>query len=112
MKAIVKTRTSVAVRTVPVPRISAGDVLIKVAMAGLCRTDTYAARGTLKVKEGTILGHEFSGTIEQVGRSVRKLKRGDRVAVMPIVSNKQGDYVGPMVGVNTHGAYAEFIRVP
>lgn len=112
MKAIVKTSRGVAIREVPIPEPKAGEVLIKVALAGLCRTDAYAARRGIKVKDGTILGHEFSGTVERLGHVVRGLKRGDRVAVMPIVPDKGGRYVGPMMGVNSHGAFAEYARVP
>lgn len=112
MKAIVKTSKGVAIREMPVPEPKAREVLIKVALAGLCRTDAYVAGGDIKVKDGTILGHEFSGTVARLGRGVRGLRRGDRVAVMPIVPDAGGRYVGAMMGVNSHGAFAEFVCVP
>ncbi len=112
MKAIIKTTKGVALRDVPIPRPKASEVLIKVALAGLCRTDIYVATGSIKVKNGTILGHEFSGTVERLGRGVQGLKLGDRVAVMPIVQDANGYFVGAMLGVNSHGAFAEYACVP
>jgi len=112
MKAIIKTSQGIALEDVPIPQPKANEVLIKIHLAGLCRTDIYAATGQIKVKDGTILGHEFSGTIEKLGRRVLSFKLGDRVAVMPIMPDKDGNYIGDMLGINVHGAFAEFVCVP
>jgi L-iditol 2-dehydrogenase len=70
--------------TVPVPRIGANELLVKVAICGVCPTDIK------KIQYGTvspprIFGHETAGTIVKVGggASVRanRLKIGDRVAL-------------------------------
>ena len=111
MKAIVKKGRGIKLCEVPVPRPKAHEVLIKIALTGLCRTDMYVAKGTIKVKEGTILGHEFSGTVVRLGAQARGFSIGDRVAVMPIVPDDEGNYVGPMMGLHSPGAYAEYVCV-
>ncbi|HMY02748.1 MAG TPA: alcohol dehydrogenase catalytic domain-containing protein, partial [Candidatus Obscuribacter sp.] len=62
MKALVKNRNSVQVVNTAAPKITReDDVLLQVALAGLCRTDIYAATGKLKVKDPLVLGHELAG---------------------------------------------------
>src|ERR1700693_1709896 len=68
----------VEVEDVPVPKIEAGEVLIRVAACGICGTDIK------KIKLGfvnapQIFGHEIAGTVAEVGRGVTKWKPGDRV---------------------------------
>jgi L-iditol 2-dehydrogenase len=63
---------------VPVPEISAGEVLMRVHACGICGTDIK------KIKHGflpppQIFGHEIAGTVEAVGDGVRKWHPGDRV---------------------------------
>src|SRR5467141_2507770 len=66
--------------TVPVPRIKADELLVKVVACGVCPTDIK------KIQYGTvppprIFGHETAGTIVRAGSVVRGLKVGDRVAL-------------------------------
>lgn len=68
------------VETVPVPRIGANEILVKVAVCGVCPTDIK------KIKFGTvtpprIFGHETAGTIASVGARVRSFQIGERVAL-------------------------------
>lgn len=121
MKAIVKTASGVSVENVPVPKIAAPDeVLIRVSLAGLCRTDMKVAEGRVKSKIPVVLGHEFSGVVEELGPAVTTLKKGDRVAVMPLfagskTSLKNGlpSYASStMLGMDHDGAFAEFVTVP
>lgn len=68
------------VETVPVPRIGAGDLLVRVAACGVCPTDIK------KIHHGTvtpprIFGHETSGTIVKLGARVRGFRVGERVAL-------------------------------
>jgi L-iditol 2-dehydrogenase len=62
---------------VPVPRLQAGEVLIKLAAAGICGTDIEKVHGAYG--PGGILGHEVSGTIASVGDGVTNLRKSDRV---------------------------------
>ena len=68
----------VVVEHVPVPEISGGEVLIRVAACGICGTDIKKIQHGF-VPPPQIFGHEVSGTVVAVGRGVRRWKRGDRV---------------------------------
>jgi len=58
------------------------DAIIRITANAVCGTDLHMIRGTMgNMKEGTVLGHEAVGIIEQTGSSVRNLKPGDRVVV-------------------------------
>jgi len=87
------------VETVPVPRISATELLVKVAACGVCPTDIK------KIHYGTvppprIFGHETAGTIVRVGARVRGFAVGERVALHHHV---------PCLGCHLcrHGAFAQ-----
>jgi L-iditol 2-dehydrogenase len=67
----------VAVRDVPIPKLSTGDVLVRMEASGICGTDLEKIQGHLG--PGGILGHEVSGTIEKVADDVTDYKPGDRV---------------------------------
>ncbi len=70
----------------PVPHIRHDDdVLIAVEACGLCGTDLniLAVPPAHKAAVGAVLGHEFVGTVRQVGKRVAGLKTGDRVVVAP-----------------------------
>jgi L-iditol 2-dehydrogenase len=68
----------VAVESVPVPEIAAGEVLIRVNACGICGTDLKKIQNGF-VKPPQIFGHEVAGTIVEVGRGVRQWRPGDRV---------------------------------
>lgn len=121
MRALVKSASGVSVENLPLPKISAPDeVLIRVSLAGLCRTDMKVAEGRVKSKIPVVLGHEFSGVVEELGSNVTTLKKGDRVAVMPLfavnntaLKNGLPSYAAStMLGMDHDGAFAEFVAVP
>jgi L-iditol 2-dehydrogenase len=68
----------VVVERVPVPEISDGEVLIRVAACGICGTDLKKIQHGF-VTAPQIFGHEVAGTVVAVGRGVRRWKPGDRV---------------------------------
>jgi L-iditol 2-dehydrogenase len=68
----------VRVEEVPVPEVSDGEVLIKVAACGICGTDIKKIYERY-VEPPQILGHELAGTVVAVGRGATKWKLGDRV---------------------------------
>ena len=67
----------VAVKDVPIPKLAAGDILIRMEASGICGTDLEKIEGQLG--PGGILGHEVSGTIEKVADNVTDHKPGERV---------------------------------
>ena len=55
---------------------------MRITSSAICGTDLQMIRGTmLGMKPGTVLGHEGMGVVEEVGRGVRNLARGDRVVI-------------------------------
>jgi L-iditol 2-dehydrogenase len=68
----------VRVEEVPVPEVSDGEVLIKVAACGICGTDIKKIFQRY-VEPPQILGHELAGIVVAVGRGVDKWTPGDRV---------------------------------
>lgn len=70
--------------------INPTDVLIRIQVTGICGSDVHywqkGAIGPYKVTGPLVLGHESSGTVEQVGKAVTTLVPGDRVALEPGIS--------------------------
>ncbi len=84
MKAVCWMGTSnVQTLTVPDPKIvNPHDIVIKVTKTAICGSDLHLFDGYIPTMvPGDILGHEFMGIVEEVGREVKKLQRGDRVVV-------------------------------
>jgi len=112
----------IRVEDIPVPKIGAGEVLLRVRACGLCATDvkTYA-RGHPFISPGSVLGHEVSGIVARVGAEVNGWKEGDRVVAAPYVpcgecrNCSRGHYT---LCSNLHlsalqpGGLSEFVRVP
>ena len=108
------------------PEIGAADVLIKVKKAAICGTDLHIynwdkwASRTIPVP--MVVGHEYVGMIEAVGRDVKALKVGQRVSgeghvVCGFCRNCRAgrahlcrNTLG--VGVNRPGAFADYISIP
>lgn len=68
---------------VPEPEIQQpNDAIVRITSSAICGTDLHFVRGTFTgMKPGRILGHEAVGIIEDVGKNVRNLRKGDRVVV-------------------------------
>jgi D-arabinose 1-dehydrogenase-like Zn-dependent alcohol dehydrogenase len=108
---------------IPVPYLSASDVLIRVAACGICHSDAHYRAGMSKMDSLPItLGHEVAGQIEAVGKDVTHVSQRDRVCVHYLVScghcdfcvrgNEQFCAQLQMIGNHRDGGYAEFINVP
>ncbi|MGZ6071077.1 MAG: alcohol dehydrogenase catalytic domain-containing protein, partial [Myxococcaceae bacterium] len=58
------------------------DVVLRVTRAAICGSDLHLLHGLVPdTRVGCTFGHEFTGVVEDAGRDVRTLKRGDRVVV-------------------------------
>ncbi len=70
------------VRDVPVPEPGPGEVLIEIAQCGICGTDLHFVLERI-ARPGSVLGHEWSGTIAAVGPDVEGWSVGARVVCGP-----------------------------
>ncbi len=66
----------------PKPKLKAPtDAILRVTTSGICGSDLHMYDGRTPLKEGTVVGHEIMGVIEQVGEAVQSIKKGDRVVL-------------------------------
>lgn len=104
------------------------DVILKVRACAICGSDLHVYHGREHgLDRGTVMGHEFTGEVVDVGKSVTTLKKGDHV-MSPFTTNC-GDCFYCKIGLTCrctlgqlfgwraknkglHGAQAEFVRVP
>ena len=106
------------------PKVGPKDVLIQVKACGVCGTDVHiyeGDKGAAEVTPPTILGHEFSGVIAEVGSEVTNYKAGDRVCIDPNCycgacepcRNVVVHYCEHMIGYGTtvNGGFAEYCAV-
>lgn len=106
------------------PILGDTDVLIHVMACGICGTDVHiyeGDKGAAATTPPTILGHEFSGVVEQVGNRVTHVKVGDRVCVDPnqlcgscyYCLHGVGHFCEQMVGIGTtvNGGFAQYCAV-
>jgi len=70
------------VQEVAVPTLGAGDVLVEIAQCGICGTDVHLVLERI-ARPGSVLGHEWAGTIAAVGDGVEGWTIGDRVVCGP-----------------------------
>jgi threonine dehydrogenase-like Zn-dependent dehydrogenase len=115
----------------------ATDAIVRLTASAICGTDLHMIRGTMPgMQPGTILGHEGIGIVEEIGKDVRNLRKGDRVVVPSTIAcgtcsycragyYAQCDYAnpnGPAAGTAFYGGpkesgpfdgmQAEYVRVP
>ena len=76
-----KTRP-ISVETVELDSPGPGEVLVKIAAAGLCHSDLSVINGDRPRVMPMVLGHEASGIVEELGAGVTNLQRGDHVALV------------------------------
>ena len=93
------------------PTPGAGEALVRVATVGMCRTDLLVASGVIPIAADIVLGHEFSGWIEDVGPgTICAFAPGTLVAgdpTFPLPDGRDG-----FIGVDASGALATWIVMP
>lgn len=107
------------------PSLAEKDVLIRVKAAGICGSDIHIYNWDTQVKMSlpVVMGHEFSGVVEEVGLAVEEIKPGDRVTAEPsyYVCGKcaycmEGRYNlcldRKVMGFWADGAFAEYTVAP
>ena len=67
---------------IPIPRPRAKEVLVRVMVCGICRTDLHAIEGDIPLAKSPVVpGHQIVGVVEQRGEKSGLLQPGDRVGV-------------------------------
>ena len=123
-------------REVKEPKIEKDDdIIVKVTSTAICGSDLHLVHGLVKgMYDGFVLGHETMGIVEEVGKEVKNIKKGDRVIVpFPVAcghcffcehqeysqcdeSNKYGEAGGLLGYSKSYGDYsggqAQYLRVP
>lgn len=109
-------------RPVPVP--TPGQVLVKIHVCGLCRTDLHVVEGELPdIPFPLIPGHQAIGTVMQAGSAVSDVKEGDRVGIAwlqgtcgrcEFCTNGRENLClkATFTGYQVDGGYAEYATVP
>ncbi|HEU6446405.1 MAG TPA: L-threonine 3-dehydrogenase [Gaiellaceae bacterium] len=115
-----------ALDEVPVPAIRDDDVLVRVEAASLCGTDLHIFHwdewAQHRIRPPLTLGHEFAGTVVEVGRNVRHTAVGDYVSAESHVTcgmcfecrtgRAHMCERTEILGVDRDGAFAEYVAVP
>ena len=123
MKAAVITAPGeIAIEEVADPTPGDNDVVVQVAAVGICGTDLHIFEGEFAPKLPIVPGHEMSGTVVAIGRSVTEIKIGDAVAIDPSLHCGECFYCrrarGNLcenwnaLGVTYPGAAAQFLLSP
>lgn len=105
------------------PEPAAGEVRVKVKLAGICGSDSHIYRGHNPfAKYPRVIGHEFFGVIDAVGEGVKDRSVGQRVCVDPVIScghcypcsvGKPNVCTSLVVlGVHQDGGFSEYAVVP
>ncbi|CUP31867.1 NADP-dependent alcohol dehydrogenase [[Eubacterium] contortum] len=128
MKAVVyKGNGIISLEERPLPEIQKDtDAIVKVTVTTICSSDIHIKHGAVpRAKENIVLGHEFVGEVIRIGRAVKKIRPGDRVAVNVetfcgkcyfcrhgYVNNCTDKYGGWALGCRIDGGQAEYVRIP
>jgi (R,R)-butanediol dehydrogenase/meso-butanediol dehydrogenase/diacetyl reductase len=83
MRAAVLSEGRFSVETLPDPTPEPGTVVLRVSACGICGTDHGIYKNHL-LADGSVIGHEFAGTVEESADDVRDWEPGDRATALPI----------------------------
>ena len=115
---------NLVVEDIPVKEVKSDEVKIRVRYCGVCGTDVHiyeGDEGSAEMNEPTVLGHELSGDVVEVGSGVTRIRVGDKVAVDPndycgmchFCANGKPHFCKEMMGLGTSvdGGFAEYLVV-
>lgn len=111
------------VRDVPLPQFGAEDALIRVSRTGICGTDLHIFHGHYAADRLPLIpGHEFCGSVDEVGANVRHLTPGQRVVADINIGCgtcywcRRNEVLNcptmTQVGIGRDGAFAEYVSLP
>ncbi len=123
MKAgVVHAREDIRYEDIEKPKAEPGKVVVKVKYTGICGSDIPRVNGDACHYFPNVLGHEFSGVVDEIGEGVTAVKVGDRVAGIPLVpcmkceDCQKGNYSlckhYSFIGSREFGSFAEYVSMP
>ncbi|MEK7566125.1 MAG: alcohol dehydrogenase catalytic domain-containing protein [Patescibacteria group bacterium] len=123
MKALIYAKPKTLVYTdLSKPKITDNEILIKIKSVGICGTDLHIYNGGMDLPTPLIMGHEFSGVVEQIGKKVNGFKSGDRVVGEHVIPCRRCYYClkgkpnlcpqAKIIGLHRPGALAEYLAIP
>jgi propanol-preferring alcohol dehydrogenase len=108
----------------PDPKPGKGEVLVRVRVCGVCRTDLHVVEGELPPRKSPIIpGHQVVGVVEELGESTNRFRIGARVGIPWLHSTDQScqycragmenlcDSPG-FTGYTVDGGYAQYALAP
>jgi L-iditol 2-dehydrogenase len=114
-----QTQDQITLQQMPVPEPSAGEIVVRMTMCGVCGTDALKIYGGYPKPQK--LGHEVVGVVHAVGAGVQAFRVGQRVGLAHHVPDYSSHYaqrgsetMDPQFKKSNidPGGFAEFIRVP
>jgi L-iditol 2-dehydrogenase len=110
---------------IDVPAINDDEILIGNRKSFICGTDVRMLKNgnkNITPGKGIIIGHEFSGVIEKVGKNIKEYSKGNRVFIAPNIgcgtclycisgnSHMCKDYQA--FGIHINGGFSEYVKIP
>jgi threonine dehydrogenase-like Zn-dependent dehydrogenase len=128
LAAVLEGVRKMVLKDVPRPKPGPSEAVVRIKACGICQTDYCAYTGArMNWKAGHVVGHEMSGSVEELGPGVAGFKLGDEVIVSPAIFCGQCEYCksglehycpnGGVIGGDGFervlpGGFAEFVRAP
>jgi len=120
--AVLSGARQILIKDVPRPEPGPDEVLVKVEYGGICGSDIHAYHD-LTFPIGTILGHEFTGTIAKLGDPSSGFQEGQRIVARPAGMCGEcewchrgelglcKDHLQNTLGLNLAGGFAEYVKM-
>lgn len=117
-------RQPLALSAVPCPQPGPNEVLVRVDVCGVCRTDLHQVEGDLAMRKSPVVpGHQVVGAVAAVGCGATRFAEGDRVGIAwlhetcgkcPFCESDRENLcdAAKFTGWTVNGGYAEYATVP
>ncbi|RVA55082.1 iditol 2-dehydrogenase [Mesorhizobium sp. M7A.F.Ca.US.001.01.1.1] len=112
----------ITLRDVDMPDIGADELLVRIEACGVCGTDRHLFHGEFPCTPPVTPGHEFSGIVEAIGKSVSGFAIGDRVTGDPNIACGRCAHchAGQVnlcsnlcaIGIHRDGGFADYLALP